>query len=122
MQGSAVAGCRPNPGCWRWAVGPTWAYSTADIVGDTAAKARRSLGCQKTGCRRKQGSSKEPRKTDCPPGGRESRRSGRRRRERKARKTAERRTEVGNGKVTPEKIADIAKSSRQSQAGIDRLV
>jgi len=72
---------------------------------------------------RKRGSSKEPRKTGYPqPEGRKSRRSGRRRRERKARKMAGRRTGVDSGKAAPTKTADTAKSSRRSRVDTDRLV
>jgi hypothetical protein len=71
---------------------------------------------------KKPGSSMEPQKTDCPPGGREWRRSGRRMWVRKARMKAERRTGVDSGKATVEKTADIAKSSRRSWVDIDRLV
>lgn len=121
MPGSTTASCCPNPDCWRWAVAPTWAYNIADIVGDTAGKATRSPDNQRTGYMKKRGSSKEPQRTDCPPGDREWRRLGRRRWVKKARMKAERRTGVDNGKAVVA-TTDTVKRCRRSSANIDRLV
>lgn len=122
-RGSATANCHPKPGCWKEVVGPTLGYNIAVDIEAGSEKAKQNPECRTTGCRKKRGSSKEPRKTESQTfAGKESRRSEKKRQVRKVRKMAEKAVQLGGiGKVIVDGLRNSSSRNR-TRMGTGRLV